>query len=52
MKYYVTNLSQGHWSTFKDSEANFDEYVTAVTDFISKGVEDRMPKKSTRVFAN
>lgn len=34
------------------SRAKLDEYATAITDFISKCVEDCIPKKMIRVFPN
>eukprot|EP00061_Rhincodon_typus_P010307 g34502.t1 len=37
---------------FACSVENPDEYATTVTDFISKCVEDCVPKKSMRVFPN
>ncbi|XP_048414141.1 uncharacterized protein LOC125465079 isoform X2 [Stegostoma tigrinum] len=40
------------WSVFKNSAANLNEYATTVTDFISKCVEDCVPKKLIRVFPN
>ncbi|XP_051888928.1 uncharacterized protein LOC127579910 [Pristis pectinata] len=40
------------WSMFEDSAASFDEYVTTVTHFISKGVVHYVPKRTIRVFPN
>ncbi|XP_048386342.1 uncharacterized protein LOC125452224 isoform X2 [Stegostoma tigrinum] len=40
------------WTRFRCSAENLDEYATTVTDFISKCVEDCVPKKSVRVFPN
>eukprot|EP00061_Rhincodon_typus_P010447 g34746.t1 len=37
---------------FQCSAEKPDEYVTTVTDFISKCVEDCVPKKSIRVYPN
>ncbi|XP_051899168.1 uncharacterized protein LOC127585608 [Pristis pectinata] len=37
---------------FKDSAASLDEYATTLTDFISKCVEDCVPKRTIRVFPN
>lgn len=39
-------------SIFRDSAVNLDEYVTAVTDFISKCVEDCTPMTTIHVFPN
>ncbi|XP_060703504.1 uncharacterized protein LOC132830055 [Hemiscyllium ocellatum] len=40
------------WSIFKNSATSLNEYATTVTDFISKCVEDCVPKKLIRVFPN
>ncbi|XP_059805435.1 uncharacterized protein LOC132380556 isoform X1 [Hypanus sabinus] len=40
------------WKMFKDSAASHEEYVTTVTDFITKCVEDCVPKRTITVFPN
>eukprot|EP00061_Rhincodon_typus_P016889 g45339.t1 len=45
-------LDSADWATFKCSTENLDEYATTVTDFISKCVEDCVPKKSIGEFPN
>eukprot|EP00061_Rhincodon_typus_P011444 g36456.t1 len=41
-------LESVDWTVFKCSAENLDEYATTVTGFISKCVEDCVPKKSIR----
>eukprot|EP00061_Rhincodon_typus_P011076 g35834.t1 len=40
------------WSIFKNSAANLNEHITTITDFISRGVQDNVPKKLIRVLPN
>ncbi|XP_051866219.1 uncharacterized protein LOC127567392 [Pristis pectinata] len=40
------------WSMFKDSAASLDEYISTITEFISKYIEDCVPKRTIRVFPN
>ena len=40
------------WSVFKNSATSLNEYATTVTDFISKCVEDCVPKKQICVYSN
>lgn len=40
------------WPIFKESGAKLDEYAFAVTDFISKYVENSVPKKMIPMFPN
>eukprot|EP00061_Rhincodon_typus_P016296 g44431.t1 len=40
------------WSVFKYSARGLDEYAATVMDFISKCVEDCVPKKSIQIFPN
>ncbi|XP_072358730.1 uncharacterized protein [Scyliorhinus torazame] len=40
------------WSIFNNSATNLNEYATTVTDFISKCVDDCVPKKAVRAFPN
>eukprot|EP00061_Rhincodon_typus_P015108 g42604.t1 len=46
------HLDSVDWTVFKCSVENLDEYATTVTDFISKCVEDCVPKKLIRMFPN
>eukprot|EP00061_Rhincodon_typus_P018514 g47714.t1 len=43
-------LESVDWSIFRNSAANQDEYATTVKVFISKCVEDCIPKKSICLF--
>eukprot|EP00061_Rhincodon_typus_P017979 g46943.t1 len=42
------SLDAVDWTAFKCSVENLDEFATTVTDFISKCVDDCVPKKSIR----
>eukprot|EP00061_Rhincodon_typus_P008386 g30944.t1 len=46
--YFWDCLESVDWTVFKCSLENLDKYATTITDFISKCVEDCVPKKSTR----
>eukprot|EP00061_Rhincodon_typus_P014684 g41868.t1 len=45
-------LKSVDWSMLKNSPANPDEYARVITNFISKCVEDCVPKKSIRMYPN
>ncbi|XP_072362773.1 uncharacterized protein [Scyliorhinus torazame] len=45
-------LETEDWSIFKNSATNLNECATTVTDFISKCVDDCVPKKAVRAFPN
>eukprot|EP00061_Rhincodon_typus_P007044 g28320.t1 len=43
-------LESADWSIFKNSAATLNEHGTTVTDFISKCVDDCVPKKLIQMF--
>ena len=45
-------LESVDWSVFKNSVTSLNKYATTVTEFISKCVEDCVPKKQICVFPN
>eukprot|EP00061_Rhincodon_typus_P009385 g32854.t1 len=46
------SLESVGWTVFKCSAENLNKYATTVTDFISKCVEDCVPKKSIQCWMN